>query len=177
LSFEIVSRLNPSITREEYQSDFIAPVKCTNLADFLTRAPKGIQLMQTEHELRLVTEDLFQQLQSDGVIYAEIRFAPLFHSEKGLLPEEVVGIVEETAAKASTATGVEARLILCTLRHFTNALGLYQHDSAHDLCSQGFQAMLYGIVAVIIYSIFPSSKRKALRFCLQSAIFLRGRNG
>jgi adenosine deaminase len=124
LSFEIVSRLNPAITLAEYQNDFIAPAKCTNLADFLTRAPKGIQLMQTEHELRLVTADMFQQLQRDGVIYAEIRFAPLFHTEKGLSPEQVVEIVESATAQASELTGIEARLILCTLRHFSEEQSL-----------------------------------------------------
>jgi adenosine deaminase len=124
LSFEIVSRLNPAVTLAEYQNDFIAPAKCPNLADFLTRAPKGIQLMQTEHELRLVTADMFQQLQRDGVIYAEIRFAPLFHTEKGLAPEQVVEIVESATAQASESTGIEARLILCTLRHFSEEQSL-----------------------------------------------------
>ena len=119
LSYAVVSRLNPAITREEYLHDFIAPARCTNLADFLTRAPKSIALMQTEEGLRLVTFDVFEQLQRDNVLYAEIRFAPLLHTEKGLTAENVVEIVEEATAKASQATGIEARLILCTLRHFS----------------------------------------------------------
>src|SRR5438445_8474415 len=79
LSYEVVSRIDPGISRPDYERDFIAPAKCTNLADFLQRAPKGFGLMQTEEQLRLVTNDLFQQLQADNVIYAEIRFAPLLH--------------------------------------------------------------------------------------------------
>ena len=86
LSYQAVSALAPSVTREEYQRDYIAPARCTNLADFLSRAPKGFRLMQTEDSLRLVTEDVFQQLVEDGVIYAEIRFAPLLHTEQGLSP-------------------------------------------------------------------------------------------
>ena len=124
LSYTVVSRLNPSITQEEYLRDFIAPVRCTNLADFLTRALKGIALMQTEEQLRLVTLDVFEQLQRDNVLYAEIRFAPLLHTEKGLPAESVVEIVEEAAAKASQASGIEARLILCTLRHFSTEQSL-----------------------------------------------------
>ena len=119
LSYAVVSRLNPAITREEYLHDFIAPARCTNLVDFLTRAPKSIALMQTEEGLRLVTFDVFEQLQRDNVVYAEIRFAPLLHTEKGLIAENVVEIIEEATAKASQATGIEARLILCTLRHFS----------------------------------------------------------
>ena len=66
----------------------IAPPKCTDLADFLKRADNGFKLMHTETQLRLVTDDLFEQLRDDHGIYAEIRFAPLLHTEHGLRPEE-----------------------------------------------------------------------------------------
>src|SRR5579863_6476556 len=119
LSYQAVSRLAPSVTREEYQRDYIAPARCANLADFLSRAPKGFQLMQTEDSLRLVAEDVFHQLIEDGVIYAEIRFAPLLHTERGLSPEHVVSIVENSVDRLIRETGMQAGLILCTLRHFT----------------------------------------------------------
>jgi adenosine deaminase len=119
LSFEVVSKLKPSITKETFKNEFIAPAKCKDLADFLKVIDNSIKLMQTEKSLRLVTEDLFKQLQQDNVIYGEIRFAPLLHLEKGLSAEKVVSIVEESMSGAVKKTGVEARLILCTLRHFT----------------------------------------------------------
>lgn len=118
LSYAAVSRLAPEITREEYEAEFIAPPQCSSLADFLTRAPRGFQLMQSEDSLRLVTEDVFEQLRADGVVYAEIRFAPLLHLLEGLTPDAVVGAVDRATEAAIRATGVEARLILCTLRHF-----------------------------------------------------------
>jgi adenosine deaminase len=121
LSYQAVSRLAPSVTREEYQRDYIAPARCANLADFLSRAPKGFQLMQTEDSLRLVAEDVFHQLIEDGVIYAEIRFAPLLHTERGLSPEHVVSIVENSVDHLIRETGMQAGLILCTLRHFTES--------------------------------------------------------
>src|SRR5580693_714833 len=121
LSFQAVSRLAPSVTCEEYQRDYIAPARCANLADFLTRAPKGFRLMQTEDALRLVTDDVFRQLVQDGVIYAEIRFAPLLHTEQGLSVERVVTVVERSVEDLIRETGMQAGLILCTLRHFTEA--------------------------------------------------------
>jgi adenosine deaminase len=45
----------------------------------------------------------------------------MLHTQEGLRPEQVVEIVEGEAMRAGMATGVEARLILCTLRHFTAA--------------------------------------------------------
>src|SRR6202162_2605365 len=124
LSYQAVSTLAPSVTREEYLRDYVAPERCANLADFLSRAPKGFRLMQTEDSLRLVTEDVFRQLVEDGVIYGEIRFAPLLHTERGLSPERVVAVVERTVERLIRETGMQAGLILCTLRHFTEAQSL-----------------------------------------------------
>jgi len=121
LSYAVVSRINPSITLEDYRNDFIAPAKCTNLVEVLSRSSNSIALMQTEEQLRLVTFDVFAQLQQESVVYAELRFAPLLHTKKGLSAEEVVEIVDAAVAGASLATGVEARMILCTLRHFSAA--------------------------------------------------------
>ena len=119
LSFQAVARLAPSISRAEYDAEFIAPPQCSSLADFLLRAPRGFQLMQSREALELVVEDLFAQLQADNVVYAEIRFAPLLHLERGLSPEEVVAAVDRATERCIAATGIQARLILCTLRHFT----------------------------------------------------------
>src|SRR5438874_10662923 len=124
LSYAVVSRLNPSITLEDYHNDFIAPAKCINLVQMLTRSANSIALLQTEEQLQLATFDVFEQLQQENVCYAELRFAPLLHTTKGLSAEEVVAIVDAAVASASQATGVEARIILCTLRHFTTEQSL-----------------------------------------------------
>lgn len=124
LSYEAVSTLSPDVGREEYQRDYVAPARCTNLASFLTRAPKGFLLMQTESALELVTEDLFRQLAADGVIYGEFRFAPLLHTSQGLTPERVTEVVDQATERMIRQTGVEVRLILCTLRHFSGVQSL-----------------------------------------------------
>lgn len=80
--------------------------------------------MQTREALRLATEDVFEQLRSDGVIYAELRFAPLLHLLHGLTAEAVVEAVDRATETCIAATGIEARLILSTLRHFDEARSL-----------------------------------------------------
>lgn len=124
LSYRAVSRLVPGVTHAEYLAEYTAPSPCTDLAEFLARAPKGVSLMQNEAALELVTEDIFEQLRADNVIYAELRFAPLLHTQAGLNAERVVEIVNATADRMSRETGVESRLILCTLRHFSEAQSL-----------------------------------------------------
>ena len=124
LSYAVVSQIDPSITRETYNSQFIAPAKCKDVRDYLTRAPSSFPLMQTAEHLRLVVFDLFEQLRRDNVIYAEIRFAPLLHNDEGLSPRDVVSSVEAATAEAVHNTGIEARIILCTLRYFSEAQSL-----------------------------------------------------
>lgn len=121
LSYEVVKQLNPSITQEEYTHTFIAPAKCSDLADYISRARSGFELMQTKEQLRLVTLDLFRQLKVDNVLYAEIRFAPLLHIAKGLSSSEVVEIVNKATEEGIQSYGIEAGLILSTLRHYTAA--------------------------------------------------------
>lgn len=118
LSYNVVKNLRPQILKHEYQEKFIAPEKCTNLTDFLKCTISGIELMQTEKELREVVKDLFVQLKRENIIYSEIRFAPIQHLAKGLAAEEVVEIVAETVRECINLTGIRAGIILCTLRHF-----------------------------------------------------------
>ena len=124
LSYDVVRRLAPDVTPEAFAHDFVAPPKCRSLAEYLRTPPNHVALMQSEEALRLVVDNLFAQLGHDGVIYAEIRFAPLFHTRRGLSSEQVVAIVDDAVARASTASGIEARIILATLRHFSKAQSL-----------------------------------------------------
>ena len=119
LSYDVVKKLDPTVTPETYRQQFIAPPVCTNLADYINRADKAVALMQTQEALRLVTLDIFTQLQKDHVIYAEIRFAPLKHLQKGLTPEQVVATVDSAVGEGIRTTGIQVGIILCTLRHFT----------------------------------------------------------
>jgi adenosine deaminase len=119
LSYRAVSALAPDVTPDEYERAYRAPNKCQNLAQFLSCAPSGFLLMQTEDALKLAVEDLFEQLAADNVIYAEIRFAPLLHLERGLSPARVVEIVDKAVDRMISATGIEARILLCALRHYS----------------------------------------------------------
>lgn len=120
LSYKVVSRLNPAITHEQYRRTFIAAKKCRDLAECLLCATPAVKLMQSEESLRLVVEDVFEQLVADRILYAELRFAPLLHLEQGLTPETVVATVDRAVESCIKRTGIEARIILCTLRHFTS---------------------------------------------------------
>ncbi len=119
LSYDVVKQLKPSVTKEEYEQSFRAPTKCTDLAEYIKKSAKAFELMQTKEQLRLVTLDLFKQLKEDNVVYAEIRFAPLLHLTKGLSPEEVVETVNKATNEGIEKYEIDAGIILCTLRHYS----------------------------------------------------------
>ncbi len=119
LSFRVARQLDPSLTRERYRREMVIAGRCPNLAHFLSRLSPCLALLQTEDALSRLTFDVFRQLRDDGVIYAELRFAPLLHTEGGLTPERVVATVAGAAAAAARHTDVRYGLILSCLRHFS----------------------------------------------------------
>jgi adenosine deaminase len=124
LSYEVVHRLDPGVSEATFRAEFIAPGKCADLREYLRYPPREVALMQTAEQLRLVTLDAIDQLRRDGVIYAELRFAPYQHVRGGLSLEQIVAAVDGAVAEGRARTGVEGRLILCTLRHFSTEQGL-----------------------------------------------------
>jgi adenosine deaminase len=121
ISFDVARQLEPTMTREQYLAEFQAPPKVGSLTNFLTRAFRQVAMLQTAEALRLLTADVIAQLAADGVVYAELRFAPLLHAESGMSPRQAVDAVFETARRSGLEHGVDIGLILCALRHFDEA--------------------------------------------------------
>ncbi len=83
-----------------------------DLEHYLEMFSYPISLLQTKTRLIDASEQLCIDLMNDGVIYAEIRFDPIAHLEKGLTIEEVVEYVLEGMKK----TSLKCNLILCMKR-------------------------------------------------------------
>jgi adenosine deaminase len=124
LSYQVAARFRSGLTPAQYRAEFAAPAQCSNLVDYIRCAQAGLAIMQTKEQLRAVTLDLFEQLRADNVLYAEVRFAPLLHNVRGLSPEQVVEVVDDATDEGIKEFGVDARLILCTLRHFSEQQSL-----------------------------------------------------
>ncbi len=147
LSYDVVTKIEPAITPDEYRKKFIAPPKCANLADYLTRAFNAVELIQTEEQLRLVTLDLFDQLKADNVIYAEIRFGPILHTQKSLTPEQVVRAVVEATDEGVSRTGVQAGLIFSTLRNYTEEQSMQTVELVRQFGGSGSRVFGFDIAA------------------------------
>ncbi|MBQ6153487.1 MAG: adenosine deaminase [Ruminococcus sp.] len=88
------------------------PADCTSLNDFLSCFALPDSLMQTEAGLREAVRLVMDNAMSQGVIYAEVRFAPQLHTNNGLTQEEAV-VAALDGLKQSRLKG---NLILCCMR-------------------------------------------------------------
>lgn len=111
-----------------YDTDLRASDKCLDLNEYLTKFDIPISIMQTKEILTRVSRELALDLISDNVIYAEIRFAPIFHIKKGLTLEEVV----EAVLDGLKETNLKTTLILCMMR----GMSFEDNKKIIDLASQ-----------------------------------------
>ena len=85
---------------------------CRDLNEYLEKFAFPGMLLQTREGLRESVRALAEELKAKGHIYAEIRFAPQKHCEKGLRQSEAVAAALEGLA----LTDFPAQLILCCMR-------------------------------------------------------------
>lgn len=137
VSYPVARQLKPGLSAKVFEEEFIAPPKCKDLADFLKRAVKGFELLQSRKALRMATLDLLETLKAEQVIYAEIRFAPLLHTQQGLSPEAVVETVLEALKEGQQGKAIQTGLILCTLRRFDEARSMETARLAARYHAQG----------------------------------------
>lgn len=106
-----------NLTDSDVKEKMIADEKCKNLNDYLVKFDFPISIMQTKEELESAIYNLALNLKKDNVIYAEVRFAPQFHTRKGLTQDEVVKILID---KIKEIDGIKINLILCIMRGNSN---------------------------------------------------------
>lgn len=102
----------------------VAPEVCESLSDYISRLDLALAVMQRAQDLTRIARELVEDFARDGVVYAEVRFAPQLHTRRGLSMQRVVEAVHEGLQQAGRAQGVTTGLILCCLRHRPPAEGL-----------------------------------------------------
>ena len=93
-----------------------------SLAKYLEGFKHTIAVMQTEEGLERVAYEQAEDLSRDGVVYYETRFAPIFHTTKGLTHQQVVAAVLKGMARGRQDFGIRSGLILCAMRNMNVSL-------------------------------------------------------
>ncbi|MDP3684937.1 MAG: adenosine deaminase, partial [Ignavibacteria bacterium] len=93
-----------------------------NLIEYLQGFEHTIAVMQTKESLSRIAYEMMEDMKKDGVCYVETRFAPVFHTSKGLHYDDVVNAVLEGLEKGKKDFGVGFGLIICAMRNMKNSL-------------------------------------------------------
>lgn len=89
---------------------------CTNLGEYLEKFDLPLQLLQTSECIEYAVYELMRDLKEQGLCYAEIRYAPQLHLQKGLTQTEVVEAAIRGRNKGIKDFGIAVNLILCCMR-------------------------------------------------------------
>ena len=81
-----------------------------------------VGVMQTREALGRVARECAQDLASDGIVYAEVRFAPEQHLQRGLALDEVVEAVQEGFREGAERTGIRIGTLLTAMRTAARSL-------------------------------------------------------
>ena len=93
-----------------------------NLVEYLKGFEHTTAVMQSKEGLERVAYEMMEDMKLDGVAYVETRFAPIFHTTKGLYLEDSVNAVLKGLEKGKNDFGVGYGLILCGMRNMKNTL-------------------------------------------------------
>jgi len=93
-----------------------------NLVEYLQGFEHTCGVMQTREALERVAYEMIEDMKNDGVCYVETRFAPVYHTQKGLYYEESVNAVLKGLERGKKNFGVGYGLIICGMRNMKNTL-------------------------------------------------------
>ena len=100
---------------------FVEGAAKRSLERYLAPFEHTVGVMQTAEALQRVATECAEDLAADGVVYAEVRFAPELHLEGGLTPDEVVEAVLTGFEAARPAQPVTLGLLVTAMRTAANS--------------------------------------------------------
>jgi len=104
-----------------------------SLERYLETFDHTVAVMQTADNLARVARECVEDLAADGVVYAEVRYAPEQHLEGGLSLAEVVGAVQRGFDEGQAAAGgsIVVRQLLTAMRHQARSREIAELMVAH----------------------------------------------
>jgi adenosine deaminase len=106
---------------------FVSETPKRDLVRYLAGFKHTVSVMQTVDALARVARECVEDLAADGIVYAEVRFAPELHIEAGLRLDEVVeavlaGFTEGMADAEAAGRPIVARALLTAMRTAARSL-------------------------------------------------------
>ncbi len=97
-----------------------------DLVLYLETFAHTVGVMQTADALARVARECAEDLAADGVVYAEVRFAPELHLAGGLSLDQVVEAVQEGFRQGSEGSAIRVRTLVTAMRTAARSLEIAQ---------------------------------------------------
>ena len=112
----------PAMEAEALRGWFEESANSGSLERYLETFDHTVAVMQTSDNIARVARECVQDLAADGVVYAEVRYAPEQHLEGGLSLTDVVeavrdGFADGAARAAADGQHIVVRQLLTAMRH------------------------------------------------------------
>ena len=112
----------PTTDPGELAQWFMAGANRKSLELYLEGFDHTVGVMQTREAIVRVAEECVEDLAADGVVYAEVRFAPELSTRNGLSLDEVTEAVLEGFDRGSQAYGIGMGFIVTAMRQFARSV-------------------------------------------------------
>jgi adenosine deaminase len=112
----------PTDNPEELAAWFHQGANKGSLPEYLEGFAHTIAVLQTEDALERVAYEQAEDLSRDSVVYFETRFAPIFHTQKGLTHQQVIAAVLKGLERGRQDFGIQSGLIICAMRNMNVSL-------------------------------------------------------
>jgi adenosine deaminase len=127
LADEVGYRDLPATDPDALARWFVTEAPRPNLVRYLEGFKHTVAVMQTAGALERVARECVEDLADDGVVYAEVRFAPELHTEAGLRLEAVAeavlsGFATGMAEAAAAGRPIVVRALLTAMRTAARSL-------------------------------------------------------
>ena len=111
----------PTTDADELAAWFVEGAARRSLPRYLEPFQHTVGVMQTPDALTRVARECAEDLRDDGVVYAEVRFAPELHLEQGMELDEVVESVLEGFEQVTSQGRIQIGLLLTAMRTAANS--------------------------------------------------------
>ncbi len=136
---ELAAEVGHALPEEEpeaLRAWFEVAASSGSLERYLETFEHTVAVMQTREQLRRVARECVLDLAADGVVYAEVRYAPEQHLERGLTLDQVVeavgaGFAEGEQDAARDGTPIVVRQLLTAMRHRARSREIAELAVAH----------------------------------------------
>jgi adenosine deaminase len=112
----------PTTDPEELAAWMTRGANRRDLVLYLETFAHTVGVMQTQEALTRVARECAEDLADDGIVYAEVRFAPEQHLERGLGLDDVVEAVQEGFRQGSEGRSITVRTLVTAMRTAARSL-------------------------------------------------------